>query len=98
MIDRFTSIKHAEFELLMNMLRETDIQGWAETGVPGIRSPKDADDEHALKRARTAVQNVRKVILNMAARRVPFLPEGHVYEGWDGDRSGLIPPAHEEWD
>jgi len=44
------------------------------------------------------VHNVRQVILNMAARRVPFLPEGHVYEGWDGDRSGLIPPAHEEWD
>ena len=98
MTDRFTSIKHAEFELLMWILRETPIQEWAEAGVPGIRSPKDADDEHALKRARSALQNVRKVILNMAARRVPFLPEGHVYEGWDGDRSGLIPPADEEWD
>ena len=98
MSDRFTSIKHAEFELLMNILRETDIQGWAERGVPGMRSPKDADDEHALKRARSAVQNIRKVILNMASKRVSFLPEGHVYEGWNGHRDGLIPPAHEEWD
>ena len=63
--------------------------------VSGIRT---AGCIESVKRARTAVQNVRQVILNMAARRVPFLPEGHVYEGWDGDRSGLIPPAHEEWD
>ena len=98
MTDRFTNVKHAEFELLMNILRKVDIQEWAEAGVPGIRSPRDADDFIALKRARTAAQNVRAVILNMASKRVSFLPEGHVYEGWNGHRDGLIPPAHEEWD
>jgi hypothetical protein len=40
MTDRFTNVKHAEFELLMNILRKVDIQEWAEEGVPGIVSPK----------------------------------------------------------
>jgi hypothetical protein len=97
MTDRFTNVKHAEFELLMNILRKVDIQEWAESGVPGIRSPRDADDFIALKRARTAAQNVRAVILNMASKRVKNLPKGHAYEGWQmGD--DLIPPAHKEWD
>tara|TARA_R100000734_G_C3306653_1_gene97153 strand:+ start:217 stop:510 length:294 start_codon:yes stop_codon:yes gene_type:complete len=97
MKDRFTNVKHAEFELIMNLLRKVDIQGWAEEGVPGIRSPKDADDKVALKRARTAVQNIRAVLLNMASKRIKSLPYGHEYEGWEmGD--DLIPPAHKEWD
>jgi hypothetical protein len=94
---RFTNVKHAEFELIMNILRKVDIQEWAEEGVPGIRSPKDADDTVALKRAKTAVQNIRAVLLNMASKRIKSLPNGHDYEGWEmGD--DLIPPAHKEWD
>jgi hypothetical protein len=97
MTDRFTSVKHAEFELLMNILRKVDIQEWAEEGVPGIRSPQDADDTVALKRARTAVRNIRGVILNMASKRVKSLPSNHEYEGWElGDE--MIPPANTVWD
>ena len=97
MTDRFTNVKHAEFELLMNILRKVDIQEWAEEGVPGIISPKEARDAVALKRARTAVRNVRDVLLNMASKRVSYLPNGHDYQGWQmGDE--MIPPANEEWD
>lgn len=98
MTDRFTNVKHAEFELLMNILRKVDIQEWAEEGVPGIVSPKEARDAVALKRARTAVRNVRGILLNMASKRISYLPQGHMYEGWDGHRDGMIPPANEGWD
>ena len=97
MTDRFTNVKHAEFELLMNILRKVDIQEWAEEGVHGIISPKEARDAVALKRARTAVRNVRGVLLNMASKRVSYLPNGHDYQGWQmGDE--MIPPANEGWD
>ena len=98
MTDRFTNVKHAEFELLMTLMREVDIMEWAEQGVPGMISPKEARDAVALKRALTAVRNVRGVLLNMASKRISYLPEGHMYEGWDGHRDGMIPPANEEWD
>jgi len=98
MTDRFTNVKHAEFELLMTLMRKVDIMEWAEEGVPGMISSKEARDAVALKRARTAVRNVRGVLLNMASKRISYLPEGHMYEGWDGHRDGMIPPANEEWD
>ena len=66
MTDRFTNVKHAEFELLMTLMRKVDIMEWAEEGVPGMISSKEARDAVALKRARTAVRNVRGVLLNMA--------------------------------
>ena len=98
MTDRFTNVKHAEFELLMTLMRKVDIIEWVEQGVPGMISSKEARDAVALKRARTAVRNVRGVLLNMASKRISYLPEGHMYEGWDGHRDGMIPPANEEWD
>ena len=98
MTDRFTNVKHAEFELLMTLMRKVDIIEWAEQGVPGMISSKEARDAVALKRARTAVRNVRGVLLNMASKRISYLPEGHMYEEWDGHRDGMIPPANEEWD
>ena len=98
MTDRFTNVKHAEFELLMTLMRKVDIIEWVEQGVPGMISSKEARDAVALKRARTAVRNVRGVLLNMASKRISYLPHGHMYEGWDGHRDGMIPPANEEWD
>lgn len=86
MSDRFKCVKHAEFDLLMNLLREVDIQAWAEAGVPGVRCEDRiivSHDKVALKRARTAVQNITKVLFNMASKRTAFLPEGHEYQGWE---------------
>ena len=86
MSDRFKCVKHAEFDLLMNLIKEVDIQAWAETGVPGVRCENgvlSSRDKVALKRARSAVQNITKVLFNMASKRAAFLPEGHEHQGWE---------------
>jgi hypothetical protein len=86
MSDRFKCVKTAEFDLLMSILREVDIQAWAESGVPGVRCENgvlSSRDKVALKRARSAVQNITKVLFNMASKRAAFLPEGHEHQGWE---------------
>jgi len=66
--DRARTVVHAEYEILNEVLRNTDF---------GSVEGRMVDDDVTQKRFVTAAKNVAGLINNMIARRLHRLPETH---------------------
>jgi hypothetical protein len=83
---RAASIKHAEYEILMAFMTsefgQMNIDFYALCGGdPFGDEDGNYSDKVARDRFAKAVRNVREDILNMAARRIKYLPENHADYG-----------------
>ena len=69
-MNRAKSVKHAEYEILNQILIGVPIDDLEFSLVPN-------NDKVAQKRFDTAAKNVCKVIENMKLKRIPYLPDDH---------------------